>query len=120
MTSEDQPTSGYALRVAWAKQSARLQDRRVTARRADLVLRVSALTLLWLVSVSLLVGLGVADGARLGDSDPAFGLAAVAAVLVPFAAAVLATRHGEVWIGGAYVILTLVMVLPALGLLGLP
>jgi hypothetical protein len=31
-------------------------------------------------------------------------------------AAVIATRHGYVWLGGAYVVLTLAMVLPALSM----
>jgi hypothetical protein len=39
--------------------------------------------------------------------------------VVPFVAAVLATRRGHVWVGGAYVVLTLAMVLPALGIAGL-
>jgi hypothetical protein len=115
VTLEDQ-RSDFAMRVALAKQA----DRRAAARRADLVLRVTALTLLWLVSVSLLVGLGVANGARAGESSAPFVLAAAVAVLLPFVVAVIATRLGEVWIGGAYVVLTLVMVIPALGILGLP
>ena len=115
MTSVDR-RSGFAVRVARAKQP----DRAEAARRLDLVLRITALTLAWLVTVSLLVGLGIADGARLGQSHPAFVLAAVAAVLLPFSAAGLATRHGEVWIGAAYVVLTLVMMVPAAGLVGLP
>ena len=111
VTLEDQ-RSDFALRLALAKQ----RDGRVAARRADLLLRVTALTLFWLVSVSLLIGLGVADGA----STTPYVLAAAVAGLLPFVVAVIATRHGEVWIGGAYVVLTLAMVPPALGLLGLP
>jgi hypothetical protein len=41
------------------------------------------------------------------------------AVVLPFVAAVIATKNGYVWLGGAYVVLTLAMVLPALGIAGL-
>jgi hypothetical protein len=110
VTAEEQQPSGFALRVALAK----LEDRRETARRTDVVLQVVAITLFWLVSLALLIGWGL-TGTAGGERD----LAALLAVVVPFVAAVIATRHGRVWVGGAYVVLTLAMVLPALGIAGL-
>lgn len=115
MTVEDQ-RNAFEVRIA----QARTTDRGETARRADVALKVVTVTLLWLVSVSLLLGLGVANGNDVfTSSDPAFWLAALVAVLLPFVAAVIATRNGRPWLGGAYVVLTLVMVLPAIGFLGL-
>jgi hypothetical protein len=110
VTAEEQQPSGFALRVALAK----LEDRRETARRTDVVLQVVAITLFWLVSLALLIGWGL-TGTAGGERD----VAALLAVVVPFVAAVIATRHGRVWVGGAYVVLTLAMVLPALGIAGL-
>ncbi|RZU49298.1 hypothetical protein EV385_1040 [Krasilnikovia cinnamomea] len=82
-------------------------ERRLTVR-----LRVTAVTLAWLVSVSLALGWGftATPGSPPGG---AFTLAAVLVVLLPFVAAVIATRHGRVWLGGLYVVLTLAMVVPA-------
>jgi hypothetical protein len=110
VTAEEQQPSGFALRVALAK----LEDRRETARRTDVVLQVAAITLFWLVSLALLIGWGL-TGTAGGERD----VAALLAVVVPFVAAVIATRHGRVWVGGAYVVLTLAMVLPAMGIAGL-
>ena len=109
MTVED-PPSGFALRVALAK----LEDRRAVARRTEVALQVAAITLFWLVSLALLIGWGM-TGAAGAERD----VAALLAVVLPFVAAVIATRHGYVWAGGAYVLLTLVMVVPALGIAGL-
>ncbi len=110
MTAEEQQPSGFALRVALAK----LEDRRDVARRTDVVLRIVAITLFWLVSLALLIGWGLT-----GTAGAERDVAALVAVVVPFVAAVLATRRGHVWIGGAYVVLTLAMVLPAVGIAGL-
>ncbi len=110
MTAEEQQPSGFALRVALAK----LEDRRDVARRTDVVLRIVAITLFWLVSLALLIGWGLT-----GTAGAERDVAALVAVVVPFVAAVVATRHGHVWVGGAYVVLTLAMVLPALGIAGL-
>jgi hypothetical protein len=110
VTAEEQQPSGFALRVALAK----LEDRRETARRTGVVLQVVAITLFWLVSLALLIGWGL-TGTAGGERD----VAALLAVVVPFVAAVIATRHGRVWVGGAYVVLTLAMVVPALGIAGL-
>jgi len=97
-------------RVALAK----IEDPREAARRADIALRVVAITLFWLVSLALLIGWGL-TGTAGGERD----VAALIAIVVPFAAAVIATKHGYVWLGGAYVVLTLAMVLPAMGIAGL-
>ncbi len=110
MTAEEQQPSGFALRVALAK----LEDRRDVARRTDVVLRIVAITLFWLVSLALLIGWGLT-----GTAGAERDVAALVAVVVPFVAAVVATRHGHVGVGGAYVVLTLAMVLPALGIAGL-
>ncbi len=110
MTAQEQQPSGFALRVALAK----VEDRREAARRTEIALQIAAITLFWLVSLALLIGWGL--------TGPAGGerfVAALVAVVVPFTAAVLATRRGHVWVGGAYVVLTLAMVLPALGIAGL-
>ena len=97
-------------RVALAK----IEDPREAARRADIALRVVAITLFWLVSLALLIGWGL-TGTPGGERD----VAALIAIVVPFAAAVIATKHGYVWLGGAYVVLTLAMVVPAMGIAGL-
>ena len=110
MTAEDQRPSGFALRVALAK----LEDRRDVHRRTEIALQIAAITLFWLVSLARLIGWGLT-----GPAGAERSVAALVAVVVPFVAAVLATRRGHVWVGGAYVVLTLAMVLPALGIAGL-
>ena len=110
MTTVDDQQSGLAMRVALAK----LEDRREVVRRQEVALRVAAVTLAWLVLLALLLGWGL-TGSPGGERY----LAALVAVVMPFVAAVIATRHGYPWLGGAYVVLTLAMVLPALGMAGL-
>jgi len=107
VTTVDDQQSGFAMRVALAK----LEDHRDVARRREIVLRVTAITLAWLVLLALLLGWGLTGGA--GHERY---LAAIVAVVLPFTAAVLATRRGYPWLGGAYVVLTLAMVLPALSM----
>ncbi|RSM53822.1 hypothetical protein DMB66_38065 [Actinoplanes sp. ATCC 53533] len=88
-------------------------DRRAAALRTEVALKVTLVTLLWLVSVSLLVGWGLTGPER----EPGTLLvAALVAVVLPFVGAVIATRHGQFFLGGVYVVLTLAMVLPALSL----
>jgi hypothetical protein len=106
----EEEQSSFALRVALAK----LEDRRDARRRTDVVLKVTLVTLIWLVSLALLLGWGLTGGAGAERQ-----LAALVAVVLPFVAAVIATKNGYVWLGGAYVVLTLAMVLPALGIAGL-
>ena len=110
MTLEEQPDTGFAMRMALAK----LEDRREVSRRTDVVLQVTAVTLTWLVLLALLLGWGMT-----GHAGGERWLAALIAVVLPFVAGVIATRNGYVWLGGAYVALTLAMVLPALGIAGL-
>lgn len=88
-------------------------DRRAAALRTEVALKVTLVTLLWLVSVSLLVGWGVTGPQR---EPGTLLLAALLAVVLPFVGAVIATRHGRFFLGGVYVVLTLAMVLPALSL----
>jgi len=103
----------FEHRVALAKR----EPERDAARRTQVALWVSAVTLAWLVSVSLLVGWGLTGpGPQRGTTSLA--LAAVLAVLMPFVAAVIATKNRQFVVGGVYVVLTLAMVLPALGIAG--
>jgi hypothetical protein len=97
-------------RVALAKA----EDPRETARRTGVVLQVIAVTLGWLVLLALLLGWGM-TGTAGGERQ----FAALVAVVLPFVAGVIATKNGHMWLGGAYVALTLAMVLPALGIAGL-
>jgi hypothetical protein len=87
------------------------------ARRADVTLKVVAITLLWLVLVSLLLGFGLTTH----DAGTSNLLAALVAVVLPFTGAVLATRARMPVLGGVYAALTLAMatlavVVPALGI----
>jgi hypothetical protein len=106
----EEEQSGFAWRLALAK----LEDRREARRRTDVALKVTLVTLIWLVSLALLLGWGLTGGA-----GPERQLAALVGVVLPFVAAVIATKNGYVWLGGAYVVLTLAMVLPASGIAGL-
>ena len=89
-------------------------DKRAAALRTEVALKVTLVTLSWLVSVSLLVGWGVTGPER---QPGTLLLAALLAVVLPFVGAVIATRHGRFFLGGVYVVLTLAMVLPALSLI---
>jgi hypothetical protein len=89
------------------------REAREAARRTDVVLKVVLVTLSWLVSVSLLVGWGLTGSGRADGTNAA---AALLAVLLPFVGAVIATRNRLFVLGGVYVVLTLAMVLPALGI----
>ncbi|HET6531515.1 MAG TPA: hypothetical protein VFH03_13040 [Actinoplanes sp.] len=97
-------------RVALAK----IEDPREAVRRQEVALRIVAITLFWLVSLALLIGWGLT-----GRPGVERDLAALLAIVVPFAAAVVATKNGRFWLGGTYVVLTLAMVLPAMGIAGL-
>ncbi|GAB1693383.1 hypothetical protein [Krasilnikovia sp. M28-CT-15] len=112
MTSEARPPLIRRTDVT-ARTAREIRQEQIEAeRRTTVWLRVTAVTLAWAVSVSLALGWGftVAPGSPPGR---AFTLAAVLVVLLPFVAAVIATRHGRVWLGGAYVVLTLAMLVPA-------
>jgi hypothetical protein len=88
-------------------------DRRAAALRREVALKVILVTLIWIVSVSLLVGWAVTGPER---QTGTLLLAALVAVVLPFVGAVIATRNGQFFLGGVYVVLTLAMVLPALSL----
>jgi hypothetical protein len=93
------------------------RDERDAAHRADVALKVTAVTLTCLVSVSLLLGYGLTIP---GGSRATIAAAALVAIVFPFVAAVIATRNRRFVLGGVYVVLTLavaltvMMVLPAL------
>ncbi|MEU4242192.1 hypothetical protein [Actinoplanes sp. NPDC026619] len=107
MTTEDQPAAtGYAGRMAFALQ----KDPTEPARRTHLHLKLTAVTLAWLVTVPLLLLYGLTGHHR---GDDIFNAAAFTTLLGPFAAGVMATRNRRFGLGGAYVVLTLLMVLPA-------
>jgi hypothetical protein len=88
-------------------------DRREAARRAEVALRIIAVTLAWLVSVSMLIGWGVANPGRDRGTNAA---AALLTVLLPFVSAVTATRNRMPVLATCFVVVTLVMVFPALGI----
>jgi hypothetical protein len=107
VTTEDQPASpGYAERMAFALQ----KDPTEPARRTHLHLKLIAITLAWLVAVPLLLAFGLTGRNR---GDDIFELAAFVTLLGPFAAGVTATKNHRFGLGGAFVVLTLLMVLPA-------
>lgn len=68
-------------------------------------------TLAWLVVVPLVVVYGLIGGKRDGGS---FTLAAFLTLLGPFVAAVIGTRNQRFGIGGTYIVLTLLMIFPAI------
>ena len=93
------------------------RDEREAAHRAEVVLKVAAVTLSWLVSVSLLLGYGLTTHGGARATNVA---AALVAIVCPVVAAVIATRPRPFLLGGGSGVLTLVvavavmMVLPAL------
>ena len=106
MTTEDQPAEGFAARMAFALQKDPLE----APRRTHLHLKLIAITLTWLVGVPLLIVYGVTGPGR---TDDVLDLAAVGTLLGPFAAAVLATKNSRFGLGAGYIVLTLLMILPA-------
>jgi hypothetical protein len=114
-TAPDRPARVRRTDVAVPTAAEERRERREAARRTAVALRVTLVTLVWLVSVSLLVGWGLTGTGR-QHGGPSSALAAVLAVLLPFVAAVIATRNRHFVLGGVYVVLTLAMVLPALGI----
>jgi hypothetical protein len=106
VTTEDQPANSFAARMAFA----RAVDPADASRRTHITLLVLAVTLAWLVAVPILVGFGL-TGAE--TSPGVLRFAAFLTVLGPFIAAVIGTRNHRFGIGGAYTVLTLLMVLPA-------
>jgi hypothetical protein len=89
-------------------------DRRRAAIRGEVRLKVTALTLAWAVSVAMLLGWSLANK---GPNDGSNAAAALVGMVLPFVCAVLGTRHRMPALGGTYVVITLLMVLPAIWLL---
>src|ERR1700753_588247 len=87
--------------------------RREDARRTRIGLIVAAITLFWLVVVSLLVGWSYADE---GPNPGTDSLAALLTIVLPFVPVVIATRNRMPVLATCYALVTLVMVFPALGI----
>ena len=109
MTTEDQPADGFAARMAFALH----KDPADAVRRTQVTLRIVLVTLAWLVVVPIVVGYGLTARPRGGG---AFSLAAFLTLLGPFTAAVVATRNQRFGLGGAYIVLTLLMIVPAVAI----
>jgi hypothetical protein len=106
VTTEHRPADGFAARMAFALQ----KDPTEPARRTHLHLKLTAVTLGWLVSVPLLLVYGLSSPRH---PENVFDLTAYLTLLGPFVAAVIATKNRRMGLGGAYIVLTLLMVLPA-------
>jgi hypothetical protein len=111
VTTVDEQQSGFAMRVAMSK----IEPRRDVARRTEVLLRVTAVTLAWLVTMAMLLGWSLATP---GPAGAERYLAGLVAILFPFVAAVMAVSNQQLRLGGVYVTLTLVMVFPALAMAG--
>jgi hypothetical protein len=109
VTREDQQSDSFAARMAFALRKDPAED----AYRTHLHLKIVAVTLAWLVLVPLLLIYGVTTH---HSGDEIFDVAAFATILGPFIAAVMATKNHRTGIGGAYVVLTLLMALPAVAI----
>ncbi|MBU2662672.1 hypothetical protein KOI35_04055 [Actinoplanes bogorensis] len=96
----------FTDRMAYALEKDLIDDERHTR----VGLRVTAITAFWAVIVPILVVYGVTGRQR---ETEVLSIAASLTVLLPFLAAVIATHGRRFGIGGAYVVLTLLMVLPA-------
>jgi hypothetical protein len=111
--TEGEQRAAFEARLAFAKR----ESPREAAKRTELALRIALVTLFWIVSVSLLVGWGLTVPKQQGSTGSSM-LAAILAVVLPFVAAVIATKSRQFIVGGVYVVITLAMVLPALGIAG--
>ena len=107
MAPEEQRTSDFAMRMAFALE----KDPTERPRRTHVTLKIILVTLAWLVVVPLMVVYGM-TGPRRGDE--VFTLAAVVNLVLPFSAAVIATRNKRSGIAGLYIVLTLLMIVPSL------
>ena len=79
-------------------------------RHTHVTLKIVTVTLTWLVSVPILVIFGLTGSHRGHD---VFSLAAALTLVLPFIAAVIATRNRRFSVGGAFIVLTLLMIVPA-------
>ncbi|WP_250007482.1 hypothetical protein [Actinoplanes sp. M2I2] len=111
MTTEDvrlaRAAQGFAERMAYACQ----KDPAEIARRLRTRRVVTALTAGWAVVVPILILYGVTGRQR---ETEVIAIAALLTVTLPFLAAVIATHGRRFGLGAAYVVLTLLMVLPAI------
>ncbi|MCO8270646.1 hypothetical protein M1L60_08545 [Actinoplanes sp. TRM 88003] len=111
MTTEDvrlpRTAQGFAERMAYACQ----KDPAEIARRVRVRRVTTALLVGWAVIVPILVVYGV-TGRR--HEPEIISIAAALTVGLPFLAAVIATHGRRFGLGGTYVVLTLLMVLPAI------
>ena len=106
MTTEEGPADGFAARMAFALE----KDPDEPARRTHFRLKMVAVVLAWLVTVPILLVYGFTSAPR---AERVFDLAAFVTMLGPFAAAVIATKNHRFGWGGAFIVLTLLMALPA-------
>jgi hypothetical protein len=109
VTTEKERTSDFGLRMAFALEKDPAEDE----RRTRVTLLIVTVTLAWLVLVPLLVVYGL-TGTRRGEH--VFSVAAALTVLLPFIAAVIATRARRFSAGGFYIVLTFLMIVPALAI----
>jgi hypothetical protein len=104
---EEQPANDFATRMAFALE----KDPAEGPRRTHVTLQVVLVTLAWLVTVPLMVVYGL-TGKHHGSD--VFTVAALANLVLPFSAAVIATRNERSGVAGFYIVLTLLMILPSL------
>jgi hypothetical protein len=109
VTTEERRTSDFATRMAFALQKDPSEDQ----RRTHLTLKIVMVTLVWLVIVPIMVVFGLTGPHR---GDRIFTLAALVNLVLPFTAAVIATRNHRPGVGGFYIVLTLLMILPSLAI----
>lgn len=109
MAPDEQHPSDFAMRMAFALE----KDPTEGPRRTHVTLKIVMVTLAWLVVVPLMVVYGL-TGQRHGDEI--FTVAALANLVLPFSAAVIATRHQRSGVAGLYIVLTLLMILPLLAI----
>ena len=110
MTTEERAAKdGFAARMAFALR----KDPADSVRRTQVTLKIIMVTLAWLVTVPLLILYGVTGRER---GNGVFVLAALLTVLGPFIAAVIATRNQRFGIAGTYIVLTLLMIFPAVAI----
>lgn len=109
MAPEEQRTSDFAMRMAFALE----KDPSEGPRRTHVTLKIVSVTLVWLVVVPLMVVFGMTGKQR---GDEVFTIAALANLVLPFTAAVIATRNRRSGVAGFYIVLTLLMILPSLAI----
>jgi hypothetical protein len=106
---EEQRTSDFAMRMSFALQKEPGEDQ----LRTHVTLKIVMVTLTWLVVVPLMVVFGL-TGKHPGGH--VFTLAALTNLVLPFSAAVIATRNKRSGVAGFYIVLTLLMILPSLAI----